>query len=53
MIWERREKLNKETKNAGKGNMALEHEALTERIMGVAIGVDRRLGRVFSSVIAP
>jgi hypothetical protein len=29
--------------------MALEHEALTERIIGAAIEVHRRLGLVFSN----
>src|SRR6266446_3925481 len=35
---------NKECRKAGKKIMALEHEALTERIIGAAIEVHRRLG---------
>ncbi len=40
-------KLNEEPTKAGETDMALEHEALTERIIGAAIEVHRRLGPGF------
>jgi hypothetical protein len=47
MVRERGERLDKETRKAGKRKMALEHEALTERIIGAAIEVHQRLGPGF------
>src|SRR5271166_2797921 len=41
------ERFDKETRKPGKGRMALEYEELTERIIGAAIEVHRRLGPGF------
>ncbi len=43
----RMERFNKEPRNAGERKMALEHEALTEPIIGAAIEVHRCLGPGF------